>query len=231
MKETYSHEFNIIQRFVAAITTMWRINSDSIDFKWGYFAPKFGLEMTLNRGFYFSQRYSINVSFIWGAFHIKLPIKTKIEPSCGWLSYGFHICENTLVFRWGDIYKSWGIPFVSYVFDGHTVIDQDGEWIDGSNSWDNDLIKRDRFDYVYTLCSGEVQKRIATCHVSRRQWHRKWAPLFKLVRKEIEVEFSGEVGERSGGWKGGTIGCGYEMLDGEGVEQCLRRMESERKFT
>jgi hypothetical protein len=51
------------------------------------------------------------------------------------------------------------------------------------------------------------------------------------VRTSIEVGFDDEVGERTGSWKGGTIGCGYDMLPDESAVQCLRRMERERKFT
>lgn len=46
----------------------------------------------------------------------------------------------------------------------------------------------------------------------------------------IDVQFDGEVGERSGSWKGGTVGCSYDKLPTEGIEQCLRRMEKEREF-
>ena len=46
----------------------------------------------------------------------------------------------------------------------------------------------------------------------------------------MSVNFSDEVGERSGSWKGGTLGCGYDLLKNETMEQCLRRMEKERKF-
>jgi hypothetical protein len=44
------------------------------------------------------------------------------------------------------------------------------------------------------------------------------------------VEFDREVGERSGTWKGGCIGCGYKMLPGETIAQAIRRMEAERVF-
>jgi hypothetical protein len=44
------------------------------------------------------------------------------------------------------------------------------------------------------------------------------------------VVFSAEVGERSGSWKGGCIGCGYDLLPDELPEECLRRMERDRKF-
>jgi hypothetical protein len=44
------------------------------------------------------------------------------------------------------------------------------------------------------------------------------------------IEFNDEVGERTGSWKGGTLGCGYNLLPNETPLECLRRMEKERKF-
>jgi len=37
-----------------------------------------------------------------------------------------------------------------------------------------------------------------------------WTPITRTAHY-IDVQFSDEVGERSGSWKGGTIGCAYEM--------------------
>jgi hypothetical protein len=39
-----------------------------------------------------------------------------------------------------------------------------------------------------------------------------------------------EAGKRKGSWKGGTLGCGYELKKNETPLECLRRMESEREF-
>jgi len=83
----------------------------------------------------------------------------------------------------------------------------------------------------------------------------KWFPTIRKKRKTIDVKFSyggpfkrfviiekqgfkipnskeetGEVGERTGEWKGGTTGCGYQMLPNETPLETLRRMEKERKF-
>lgn len=228
MKETYKHEFNSAQRLFAKLTTMWRINKDSIDFKWGYFAPRLGLELQLNQGGYFSQNYSINICFLWGAFHIVLPFKTKREESCEWLTYGLMYYEKSFVWRWGDLYKSWDIPFVSWEFDFHLVKTDSGEF--ETYSYDMPQAKKEVFDYTYILNNGDMQKVKATCTEELWQWHRKWFRLSRMIRRSIDISFSGEVGEEAGSWKGGCIGCGYDMLPGETVEQCLRRMEKERKF-
>lgn len=88
-------------------------------------------------------------------------------------------------------------------------------------------------DYTYVLRSGEAQDVGATITVqeweTRRRWL-WWCPLGARVRRSIDVKFSGEVGERAGSWKGGTVGCGWDMLPGELPVHALRRMERERKF-
>jgi hypothetical protein len=44
---------------------MWQINRDNIEFKWGYFAPKFGLELCVHRGWYFDSQYRLSFVFGW----------------------------------------------------------------------------------------------------------------------------------------------------------------------
>lgn len=84
--------------------------------------------------------------------------------------------------------------------------------------------------YKYTLKNGSVQHRTATYFVERRIWSWKWVPFIKTVNTTIDVKFNDEVGEKSGSWKGGCIGCGYSILKGETPLECLKRMEIERKF-
>jgi hypothetical protein len=91
------------------------------------------------------------------------------------------------------------------------------------------LSEPETHDYVYTLKSGEVQHRKATINAESRTWARFWLP-FTRTRKTIDITFSDEVGERSGSWKGGCVGCSYEMKDQETPLQTLRRMEIEREF-
>lgn len=87
--------------------------------------------------------------------------------------------------------------------------------------------------YRYVLRSGEVQEVVATIGVREGEWRRrwlKWLPWAAKVVRAIDVSFSNEVGERAGSWKGGTVGCSYEMLPGEEPVDTLRRMERERTF-
>ena len=95
------------------------------------------------------------------------------------------------------------------------------------------LATKQTADYTYTRKSGEVQRRTATFYVDsmehRMRWL-MWLPFPRRVSKSICVDFSGEVGEKTGSWKGGTVGCGYSMRPDESALECLRRMERERKF-
>lgn len=121
-----------------------------------------------------------------------------------------------------------------------------------------DIIWSDEYFYVYNLKNGETQERIATLRVEEREW--RWRRLMrlpypKMISKSISVEFSyggpilreviiekngcplknakkytGEIGESTKTYKGGTIGCSYSMLPGETPLQTLRRMEKERIF-
>lgn len=120
----------------------------------------------------------------------------------------------------------------------HDVMRPDGSWVPYVGTWEHGKEPDGRYiethPYRYLLRSGEVQQRIATIHVERREWRLRWLRWTRLgrdVRYYLDVEFSDEVGERSGSWKGGTVGCGYEMRPGETPSQCLRRMESERRFS
>lgn len=249
MNETYSHEFDRWQRFLQKTLGMWRINRDSIDFSWGYFSPRWGLELMLHRGGYFNQNYAVSFCILWGKFHVTLPIKTKLPKGCDMPQYGFSTFENTIMFYGGGKYdesigqmcgsncKVWDIPWISYVFEGHWILDKHNAWQEvGKKGLPDSWVFRETdaysetHDYTYTLKSGEVQHRKAVCTIEKRRWHRKWLPWAKMECREIDVEFDGEVGERTGSWKGGTIGCSYEMQEGETIKQCLRRMEREQEF-
>lgn len=155
---------------------------------------------------------SVNVSFPW----------SKVVPDeyqCEGPRYGFQFYEDLLWIRWG---KSTGHGKT----DPRKAIYMPWAWKHRKHEV---LTEPEAHPYTYTLRSGEVQQRTATIKHDRRVWTRWWLP-FRRVSNAIDVTFSDEVGERTGSWKGGTIGCGYQMKPGETPLQTLRRMELERKF-
>lgn len=150
--------------------------------------------------------------------------------------------EFGIVWNWGQKRRSWNWPFHTtlvaweYEAEGGSWInmDQRPELPKGAD-WDRRPgAKRETYPYRYVLRCGRVQERSAT--IIRERWTRGRHILSHLgwpsrVRHSIDVEFNGEVGEGEGSWKGGTIGCGYDMLPGETPLATLRRMERERKFS
>lgn len=92
-------------------------------------------------------------------------------------------------------------------------------------------VSRD-YKYAYILKNRSIQSRTATVHVSRMTHRARWWPIIPIqkTRTYIDVSFDQEVGEETGSWKGGCIGCSYEMKWGESPERCLSRMEHEREF-
>jgi len=239
MREVAKWEFNWWQRVLQKTVGMCRINRDSIDFSWGYFSPRFGFSLILNQGYYFDQQYSITVCLGWGVLHVKLPFKTTLEESCEWSQYGIQIHNQTLWVHYGrdtdswkqSKYWSWGLPWFTSIHDSHEIMTGSG-WkkVPYTDYRNEDGIVKQVFPYEYSLVSGEVQERTAEVIQERRTWHRKWFPFVKSTREYIDITFSDEVGEESGSWKGGCIGCSYDMLHGETPEQTLRRMEKERNF-
>ncbi len=115
-----------------------------------------------------------------------------------------------------------------------------GRWAPASKGWylssegpPPDSRELFEFSYRYFLKSGEVQLRTARVCVERRAWRPRclrWTSLFEKVRTSLDIKFSEEIGERTGSWKGGCTGCGWDLLPGETPEEALRRMELTRKF-
>lgn len=150
-----------------------------------------------------------------------------------WGAYWYDM--SCFVLCWGNKSKHIHMPW-AWDHCVHEVLREDGTWCPYIGSWEeggSDHRKVETAPYRYVLKSGQVQHRIATFHTDRRTWKWKWfkaLPYPRLRRTCIDVGFDDEVGERTGSWKGGTIGCGYELRTGETPLACLRRMEAERKF-
>lgn len=71
---------------------------------------------------------------------------------------------------------------------------------------------------------------VATCVIEEREWHKgvgwfKWLKWFSKpkIRRDLDLQFSAEVGPEKGSWKGGTIGHGIDMLPDESPIEAFRR--------
>jgi hypothetical protein len=178
-------------------------------------------------------RRLLNLSF-W-RLSVWLPMgfsKRQVKPFEG-PRWGFSASgEFGLVFYCGQRRKSFDWPWDLHTLAYETQL-VDGSWAKQNSRDAEAKAATEKHAYTYTLRSGEVQHRTAT--ISRQRHIITWRA-FKAIGKPrwikegIDIEFDGEVGERSGSWKGGCLGCSYDLRPGETMEQALRRMEAERKF-
>lgn len=219
-----------------------RDNHGEYKARWGSMTTDrfaFALELCL-----FEEGYSLHIAFLWLSAYITLPIRAR-EPDEMMESWGAsYNTEHGIHLRWGRQYKFITMPWRDWQQVSHDVLRPDGTWIPFVGSWEEkqehnpegkepDGRHVETHPYKYMLSSGEVQERTATVSAERRirrlKWL-KWTSLFQRVTHAIDVDFSDEVGDRSGSWKGGCTGCGWELKPDETIECCLKRMERERRF-
>lgn len=149
---------------------------------------------------------------------------------------GFYYFEKAFWFCYGKKIKAFHMPW-SWVHVRREVLMADGTWFrfpEGTYIEDPAGRHLEKHPYTYTLRNGVAQNRTATIHVEEREWRWKWfkrLPWPRKVWRAIQINFDDEVGEGTGSWKGGCLGCGWTMLPGELPAHALRRMEKERKFS
>lgn len=176
----------------------------------------------------------LNISLGFGQVFIPLGISKRTYQVGDEPSWGFSLSgEFGIVLNWGQRRRHWEWPFHSFTLR-YEQEEKDGVWrsILG-RCHDEREPKEETHPYTYWLKSGEVQQRTAKIHrtrhiLARHILHRLGWP--KRTLNSIDITFSDEVGERSGSWKGGCIGCSYRMKPGETPIDTLRRMERERTF-
>jgi hypothetical protein len=154
------------------------------------------------------------------------PFQCGDEPQ--WSVFG--CSEFRLSFRWGgrSRYHDWPGTIFTVAYEQQML---DGSWRDVFDRTDKPY--SETHPYTYVLRSGEVQNRKATITKRRHVLNRRWLKRFgwpNTIRESINIKFDGEVGECTGSWKGGTIGCSYDLRAGEVILEALRRMEGEKKF-
>lgn len=187
------------------------------------FSPGLGLSFTVELPSDWHEEQSIHISWclIWGRFHVLIPCWRRWPDydQCAGPTYGFRFFEDILLLFYGN---SDGTPEGDRV----AVINMPWQWRHVERRV---LGGVEDHSYRYRLRNGEVQERVASIHPEEREWWRPWSPSRQVI-KYIDISFDEEVGERTGSYKGGVLGCGYNMLSGERPVDTLRRMERDRRF-
>lgn len=220
--------------------------------KWGEFSWKWGIAFDLIN-WEEERDWSLHLQTIYGNAYIKLPFLPKrTPPSLEHLEHWGFCWTWDVDNRGADIHCHWGertkivhLPWHPGSAVRWDMLCADGVWrkiVHSYNRKEGDPEPATEVHpYRYVKRDGTVQNVNAVIHVREMEW--RWAivrllqlPLRGHVIRSIDIEFTSDeagfdgVGERAGSWKGGTIGCGYEMRRGETPLECLRRMQRDRKF-
>lgn len=219
-------------------------NNDWIDWIIFYWGNSFDISFELCG--YFDNRPRINLDIIFFNLCLILPFRNKWTDECDPPKWGLSIHNNTFWIykggkgngKGGNKWWTWDIPFITTNWIRTSILLKNDTWEHETRGnykefynqeWKD---KQKVFHYDFTdNYDGEIIP--TTFYVEQREWRRKWlewTSLFSIVRTSIDVHFSKEVGNRKGSWKGGIIGCGYEILKNETPMDCIKRMEKERKF-
>jgi len=175
--------------------------------------------------------------YSWGNLYVRLPFDTGRGNTAENKTYGLMFYHPDSGFPseiWVRGWKSFSFPWAFKFLKCEALMNEGwvkgnkGDYFGDADKW-GDKIIYDTYDYKYVLESGEVQERLAKVHQIKRYWT-SWFGLNVLVKHVIEIEFNFEIGERSGSWKGGCIGCSWVIEEGETSLEALKRMENIRKF-
>ena len=195
---------------------------------------------------YFDNRPRINFDIIFFSLELILPFRNSWTDECDPPKWGISIHDNTVwIYRGGkgnmkrgNKWWTWNIPFLTKNWVRSSILLKNNTWEhetkgNTKNFYEEKWKKKQAvWNYRYTdKYDGEIIP--TTIYVEEREWRPKWlewTSLFAEKRRTIDVHFSKECGKRKGSWKGGTIGCGYELLPNEHPLSCIKRMEKEREF-
>lgn len=205
-----------------------------------YVSKRLVFDLSFETCGYFDNRPRINIDILFFNLAIILPIRNKWTDECVPPKWGIAFHNATFWIYRGNKWWTFNAPW-QWQWVRTSVLRRDGNWEHErkgdrkefyKDHW-KEILWFETYPYTYTLKNGEVQERTATVGVEEREWRMNWFKWLKLgakIQRTISVEFNDEVGERTGSWKGGTTGCGYELLKNETPLESLRRMERNRKF-
>lgn len=191
-------------------------------FKW--------IKILLEPGFEFrvalTPNPKIRICLIYGLLEIALPFKIKldiIDNDSPW--YGFVKMNNSICFEYGrklskdgksysSRCKFWKLPFITYFLDKTYYLSNSKEWVEPE-------INNDLYSERYTINNSMNEKdNVCLSVICRRKKtiiYPKWLPFLKEKCNFISVTPTSDQTP--------TYDYVYKLLNGESIEQCLRRVE------
>ncbi|WP_322325904.1 hypothetical protein [Cypionkella sp.] len=214
----------------------WLKNGQSVEVSWGKRGWDFGAGVHIHGNDDDMGDRMLCVKVWRLAIYLPLGIVQHPWPAMEgpqWSTYASR--EFGLTFSWGLRRKSFDWPWAWHTV-AYEVMMPNGTWEPIRYSFDEGGANspyKEVHPYTYNLRNGTVQNRMAT--ITKRRRVMTWRAFKALgwprwIKESIDIQFDGEVGERSGSWKGGCVGCSYDLRADETMGAALRRMEQERKF-
>ncbi len=174
------------------------------------------------------------------------------EPKYGYYFYGEGKFFDQIVFEFGKKSKTVDMPWALDFYKKGVMLKNSVWWTcnekdikkakkQGIQTWkdlrfnlddDDERILKKKYPFTYVTKNGEIQNTTATCHVEIREWRPKWfmwTKAFRFIRRDLEINFNDEMGNRRGSWKGGVLGVSAPItrdeIYAEDFETPLRRYE------
>lgn len=233
-RERYGRRIPLILRWLGCFA----MQGNSWRFRWGELSSG-KLGFALGYSVYHEEAHW-RIQILWPSIYIKAPMLIRQKPGTeDWCaSYGFSTFEKAIHLNWRRRVKIIDMPWAYGSAVRWSVFDANGNKHLKIHQYDDGPYQDQRHiethPFVYVLRDGTIQNRTATIYGEEMEWRLRytpWLPWPRKIRRSISITFDDEVGERTGSWKGGTIGCGFEWRDGESMKRCLQRMQHEREFT
>lgn len=169
--------------------------------------------------------------------------------------YGFSYGEGFLQIKLGrqthdsstTQSKGYFLPWTQWRLIRHSMYDLDDNhfWTEPKRIAGEPYDHEDRWKARETCPSASFafedfdgEQLSAKTQIEEREWKFgegwfKWLSIFRrtMIRRSLDIQFSGETGKRKGSWKGGTMGHSIDMKPGELHEAAFRRYCAENSMT
>lgn len=173
----------------------------------------------------------------FGAFYLTLPLNPKIKTEFGHdgPSYGITYHNKSFLVYSGRKCKMVEMPY-AYTWIRTSLLLNDNTWEHETKGNHKNFYEKEWIDRQWQITipykhktsnEGDIDVDI-TCHITEREWRQRWLKWTKIganIKKSLEVEFSDEVGEMRGSYKGGVLGTGFDITKTGKIEDGLKIME------